>query len=313
MNWNWSFRLVRLFRTDVRIHWSLLAFAIYYVMRGAERGGGALFIGLFVLLPYALLLVSVVMHEFGHVFAARHYGLAVHHIVLTPIGGIAVTGGSFSPRSEFVIAACEPLVNLVLATSGTGVYFALGGQFFLDMLLPLTQRGFTSLWADGQIGLLLLYDFVQTQMLLFLFNVLMVAYPMDGGRMVFSVLWKRKGYRRGLVISCKVAKVVAVGMGVVGLVTLSPMLIVIAVFVYLQATATQRNAPLMAEPQTGYLGALHKQRAQRDAEPGWMESWKRSREARQTTKALEKAEREGIHTLTSDERELLRKRRQRMN
>lgn len=314
LNWNWSFRLVRLFRTDVRIHWSLLAFIVYYVMRGAQHGGGLLFLGLFVLLPYALLLVTVVMHEFGHVFAARHFGLPVDHIVLTPIGGMAVLGGgSYSPWSEFVVAACGPAVNLGLAAAGTAAYLALGGSMYLDMLVPLSNRGFVSLWADGQLGLLLLYDFVQMQMVLFLFNVMTVAYPLDGGRMVFAALWKARGYRRGLAISCKVAKVVAVGLGLLGLVTFSPMVMVIAAFVFVQAAMTQRQIPMLVEPDARYYEALRRQRKQREAKPGWADRWRVKRDARLTARALEKAEREGIHKLTDQERELLRKRRQRMN
>ncbi len=314
MNWNWSFRLVRLFRTDVRIHWTLLAFIIYYVMRGAQHGGGLLFLGLFVMLPYALLLVTVVMHEFGHVFAARHYGLPVDHIVLTPIGGMAVLGGgSYSPWSEFVVAACGPAVNLVLAAAGATAFLALGGPFYTDMLVPLSSRGFVELWSQGQVGLLLLYDFVQMQMVLFLFNVMMVAYPLDGGRMLFAALWQTKGYRRGLAVSCKVAKVVAVGMGLAGLVTFSPMLMVIAAFVFLQAVMTQRQIPLLVEPDKRHYEALRRQRKQREAKPGWLENWRAGRQAKMTARAVAKAEREGIHTLTAQERELLRKRRQRMN
>jgi stage IV sporulation protein FB len=314
MNWNWSFRLIRLFRTDVRIHWSLLAFFIYYVIRGAQHGGGVVLLALFVLLPYLVLLVTVVMHEFGHVFAARHYGLPVDEIVLTPIGGVALLGASaWSPRSEFVIAACGPLVNVGLATVATAAYLAMGGPLHWDMLLPIASDGFASLWGDGRIGLLLLYDFVQMQMVLFLFNVLMVAYPLDGGRMVFAALWKLKGYRRGLTTSCTVAKVVAVGMGIVGLVTFSPMLMVIAAFVFLQAAMTRKRIPMLREPDTRYHEALRRQRSQRAAQDGWVEAWRRRREDRQTARAIEKVEREGIHSLTTRERELLRKRRERMN
>lgn len=314
MNWNWSFRLVRLFRTDVRIHWSLLAFLVYYVMRGAQHGGGLVFLGLFVLLPYLLLLTTVVMHEFGHVFAARHYGLPVDHIVLTPLGGMAVLGGgAYSPRSELVIAISGPLVNVALAALGALAYLALGGPLVFDMFVPLTSSGFGALWADGQLALLLLYDFVQMQMVLFLFNVLMVAYPLDGGRIVFAALWKWKGYRKGLHISCTVAKAVAVGMAVVGLVTFSPMLMVIGAFVFLQATMTKKRIPMMVEPEAGYYEALNRQRRSREADQGWVASWKRTQEERQTARALQKAERDGIHALTAHERELLKKRRQKMN
>jgi stage IV sporulation protein FB len=312
MDWNWSFRLVRLFRTDVRIHWTLPAFLIYFVMRGAEYGGGLLFLSLFVLLPFLLLFASVVMHEFGHVFAARHFGLPVHHVVLTPMGGMAVMGGSHFPRSEFVVAAAGPLVNLALGALAFTMYWAFGGPLHVDMLVPLSKHGFGSLWSSQQLGLLVLYDFVQMQMFLFLFNVLMVAYPMDGGRMVFSVLWARKGYRRGLSISCGIAKGMAIALGLFGLVTLSPMLLVVGVFLFIQARMTERRLPMFVEPEAPYYEALHRQRLERK-QSGRLESWKKSRERAQTARALEKAERDGIHTLSAQERELLRRRREGMN
>ncbi len=83
----WSVKIVRVAGTEIRLHITFLLFLAwigfaYYHAGGAEAAlRGVVFI--------ALLFSSVVLHEFGHVVAARRFGIQTPDITLLPIGGVA--------------------------------------------------------------------------------------------------------------------------------------------------------------------------------------------------------------------------------
>src|SRR5512134_13528 len=110
----WSIRLFDFAGTAVRIHLTfflLLAWiaAIHWSRGGpAEAVTGVAFI--------VALFVCVVLHEFGHVFAVRRYGIRTSDITLLPIGGVAsLERMPEKPSQEIVVALAGPAVNLVIA------------------------------------------------------------------------------------------------------------------------------------------------------------------------------------------------------
>ncbi len=324
MDWNWSFRAFRLFGTDVRIHWSLPAFFLYFVLRAASHGTSPTFLALFVVTPFVLLFASVLAHEYGHIFAARWYGLHVGRTILTPIGGMVMVGQAQTPKSELVVAAAGPAVNLALALLGTLFYALLGGPFSASLVVPLLGDDlFARLYQQGDLGTLMVRDFVQTNAMLWWFNVLMVAYPLDGGRMLFSALWKRHGYQTGMVLACKVSRVLAVVLGIAAIILLSPILAVIAFFVWLQATMVLRQIPQLAQPGLGSSGGIGRarwprakprQRGQKRGLGGLRDAvvrWHDRREAERYLELVAKAEMKGLHALSDDERAFLKQYRER--
>lgn len=319
MIWKWSFRAFRLWGTVVRIHWSLLAFFLYYVVRAFSHDLSPAFVAMLVVTPFVLLFGSVLLHEFGHIFAARHFKLSVGETILTPIGGMVMVGRARTPWSEFWIAAWGPIVNVVLAAAGLLLYTLLGGPISVSMLVPfVTDDAFSQLYRQGDMGLLVLRDFVQTNVMLFVFNVVMVAYPMDGGRMLLAGLWHRSGYRGGMEMACKVSRVMAVLMVVGGFLMRSVLLALIGVFVWMQAAMMLRQLPLLDDPGGGHGSSRRQSLRQREREirqelktlrGNWLSRWLEQRETERYVRLLHKAETEGLHSLSDRERAILRRAR----
>lgn len=121
------------------------------------------------------LFASVVAHELGHALQALREGMRIDGITLWLFGGVARFVGMFpSPGAELRIAAAGPVVTAALL----GV-FAAAGWLAVHAGLPLAVRG-------------VLVYLAAVNLLLLAFN-LVPALPLDGGRMLRALLWRRKG------------------------------------------------------------------------------------------------------------------------
>jgi len=115
---------------------------------------------------------SLVLHELGHALAARREGMEIEGITLWMFGGVARFSTAFpSAGAEFRIAVAGPLVTLVLG----GTFIAAGAW------IPLPDA------VDGVVAWLGYINLV-----LLAFN-LIPALPLDGGRILRSIMWRLKG------------------------------------------------------------------------------------------------------------------------
>jgi len=204
----------RLFGIDVRIHFTFVllraAGAVVHALQGGARSAveGLAFV--------LLLFGSVLLHELGHARMARRFGIPTRDITLLPIGGVARMELPARPRAELAIALAGPAVNVAIAVVLGVALAATSG------LVPVSQVGL----ATG--------PFVERLMLanlsLALFNLL-PAFPMDGGRVLRSVLASWQGQARATRMAAKVGKAMALLLGVAGLFG-NPMLVLVAVFVW---------------------------------------------------------------------------------
>ena len=110
----WSLTMGSIAGTAIRIHVTFLLFlvwlgVIFYRQGGAEAAWqGTIFI--------VLIFLCVLLHELGHVFAARRYGVPTRDVTLWPFGGIASMERMPDKPSEQLILA-EAWVNIAIATA----------------------------------------------------------------------------------------------------------------------------------------------------------------------------------------------------
>lgn len=218
---SWSFRLARILGTDVKVHFTfvLLLGFLYLGIRESNGADAALLITEF----FLLLFLCVLLHEFGHILMARHFGIRTPDVILLPIGGVArLERLPEEPRQEFLIALAGPAVTLAIAFS-MSLWLRATGQ-------PLVWPSWEGTGLDASIPQLLF----STNVALLLFNLL-PAYPMDGGRVLRSILSARIGLVRATRIAASIGQLLAMVIGVYGLARNQPMLILIGIFVFFGA------------------------------------------------------------------------------
>jgi len=217
----WSFKLGTFAGIGVYVHWTFLLLVgwifVAHLSQGKDPTQAAIGVG-FIL----ALFVCVVLHEFGHALTARRYGVRTRDITLLPIGGLArLERIPEKPMQEFWVAVAGPAVNVVIALA---LFVAL---ILLNSLNQLYQ--FELLKGHFLVRLMWVNVFLVA------FNLL-PAFPMDGGRVLRALLATRLGRRRATVIAANVGQGMAILFGIVGFLY-NPMLIFIAIFVYLGAQA----------------------------------------------------------------------------
>lgn len=232
----WSYKIARVAGIDVRLHATFLLLLAFFGFTGYANGGpvAAVLQTLFVL----LLFLCVLLHEFGHAFAARIYGIRTPDITLLPIGGVArLERMPENPGQELVIAVAGPMVNVVIAL---GLWIALG--------LP---SPFNDLDVMGTGGKGLAFQLLHVNVMLVAFN-LIPAFPMDGGRMLRAGLALAMGHAPATRIAARVGQVIAVLLafagffGVPGIVNPSLFLVFIAMFVFMGAQQEAAYAEMRA-------------------------------------------------------------------
>jgi stage IV sporulation protein FB len=228
----WSYRIVTLFGTEVRLHITFLALLGWYAFVAWRVGGeaaAAWSVGFL-----ALVFASVLLHEFGHVLMAKRFGIRTPDILLSPIGGLArLERMPEEPRQELLVALAGPAVTLAIVAVLAGTR-ALG---------PDSQ----SLWVFDPGHERLLPALLRANIVLLGFN-LIPAFPMDGGRVLRAILSSRIGLVRGTRIAARIGQLFAFGLGLFGL-WASPMLVLIAGFIYLAADGEAKAVETRAAGQ----------------------------------------------------------------
>ncbi|SCW90608.1 site-2 protease family protein [Ancylobacter rudongensis] len=215
----WSLTVGYVYGTAVRIHVTFLLFLAWIWVAYYQRGGaGAAWEGVAFV---ALLFLCVLLHEFGHIFAARRYGVKTPEVTLWPFGGIArLERIPEKPSEELVVALAGPAVNVVIAAV---LLVFLGGNVGVEHIEAI---------ENPQVSLLA--KLAAANIFLVVFN-LIPAFPMDGGRVLRALLAMKMSHAQATQMAASIGQGLAIGLGVLGIFG-NPMLIIIAVFVFLAAS-----------------------------------------------------------------------------
>ena len=236
-----SFKLGRLFGIPVLIHFTfLLIIPLFAWVIGSDIGftvnmvrnifhvsiddqlilsgyvpyilGGTVAIGLF---------IGVFIHELAHSLVALRSGIEISNITLLFFGGVAaIEEQEPEPGTEFVMALAGPLTSLALGLISGAIVYA------IQMLVHSTQVAGVLIYVFGYLAIL--------NVLLFGFNLL-PAFTMDGGRVLRAYLATKMPLYRATAIASSIGKGFAIIFGLVGLLLFSPILILIAFFIYIGA------------------------------------------------------------------------------
>ena len=172
------------------------------------------------------LFAGVLLHEFGHSLVAMRYDVEIDSITLWLLGGVA----SFKQipedwRQEFNIAIAGPLVSV-----GVGVVAFVAFQLLPTALDPVRfVVGYLALMNVG----------------LAVFNML-PGFPMDGGRVLRALLARNRPHARATQLASEVGKTFAFALGLLGLFAFSPLMILLAFFIYIAASGEAQQSTLKA-------------------------------------------------------------------
>ncbi|WP_437657058.1 site-2 protease family protein [Sorangium sp. So ce1182] len=223
--------VLRIRGIPIRLHITLLIFLPYVAYAAASQfsvvasslgisrealrlpplaWGGILAVGLF---------VAILAHELAHSFVALRNGVRVRAITLMMLGGVSQIERD-DPEHEAWMAFAGPLMSFGIALGSYAAY----------RLLP----------APAEVGAALL-AFAITNAIIGAFNLL-PAFPMDGGRVLRGLLLRRLGPARATRVATTTGKGMAVAFGLLGLLSWNPILVLIAVFVHMGASAEQARA-----------------------------------------------------------------------
>ena len=183
-----GFQVGRIFGINIRIDWSwlliflLISWNLSVVFGQAHPNWGLGESWLVAIIAALLFFISVLLHELAHSVMARIQGVPVRSITLFLFGGVSnIEREPPSPNAEFLITVVGPATSIVLGGLFTWIGLTTAGQATVGLSAPnvisrLDPLTTLLLWL-GPINLIL-----------GVFN-LIPGFPLDGGRLLRSILW----------------------------------------------------------------------------------------------------------------------------
>ena len=242
---SWSFPTVQLFGIMIRVHIVLpmvLLGLIGRVAVGKEYHPGTWQDAAMLM---ALMFLSILLHEFGHCFAARAMDGEADEVLLWPLGGLAFCRSlPHTPLAHFIFAMGGPLVDLIFCiVTGLVLFFA------FDYLPPISPFWYPYRWdadsiavkpwtwgnldiRESNLYVITLMRFFWINWILMLFNLVLVGFPFDSGRMLQAALWPRLGHYQSTKVAIYCGFGIMVLIGLISIVYTEPLLVFLAIFIF---------------------------------------------------------------------------------
>lgn len=201
---SWNLSLGRWAGVQVRLHLFFIAFAFLAIYYAAMPPGNLLWYGVSCVV---ILLVSVLLHEFGHCFVAWKVGGNPDQILVWPFGGLIHAHAGHEPQNELASAMAGPVVNLILFGFTAPIVWASSGNLaaLLNPLNPPVPAAAGMTWRTvAEVTCWLNW-------LLVVVNLL-PACQLDATRVLRAILWHRVNHRMTVLIASRVAQATAVGL-----------------------------------------------------------------------------------------------------
>lgn len=344
----WSISLGRVFGINIRIHILFPVVALPLILRMATMDDIIPGTWIDATVVMGLLFFTVLLHEFGHCAGARAVDGDAHQILMWPLGGLASIEVPHTARANFIATAAGPAVNLVICLIAVFLYGMLTDWSLRPTWNPIPdikygwypyridEAGSVLLYHwdgskhfESRVAVITLARLFWVSWASFLLNVLILGFPLDGGRMFQCLLWPRVGFRQSMQMAIFVGFIYALVLGAVGLWTNQVLLLCLALFIYV----TCRQQLIMLETGAeeslfgydftqGYTSLERDQpAAPKRRKPNFIQRWlqrraqrklqhemeQREAEERRMDELLEKVQRDGLQALSDEERRFLKR------
>jgi Zn-dependent protease len=312
----WSFPLYRLFGIAVRMHWLLVVVLAGILIKAGADGGWRLagWTGV----TEAILLASILFHEYAHCWMAVRLGGRAEQVLLWPLGGLACVDFSQRPGNVMRVAGIGPISSLVLATACVVALVAWGAPLRWLHLTPFEH------WWPGGFSLeqVFVLHAARLNLILALFNMLVPAWPLDGAKVLFAYLSGRHGAEKAARTVIVLSVPVGLALLILGVAQNEVLTICLGAWVLVEALTLNRLVgvgELESHPAFSHQAPEYDYMPQPEPKPGFFERWRRRRAAKrardeaalreraqgQVDAVLEKVSREGMGSLTDSERRVL--------
>jgi len=267
-----------------------------------------------------LLFLFVLLHEFGHCFGSRAVGGTADDILMWPLGGLASVDPPDRPWEHLVTTICGPAVNLAVCAL-LFPFLVYNGVSASNLLNPFgsVYELFGKTWWPIAFTYKINYW-------LFVFNVFLPVFPMDGGRILQEILWFRTGSKfRSTLIACNVGMFLGAIIGFISLYHQNLLMFGIMLFCVIHSYQVRQQLLISAlenagtfgyDFSEGYRSFDHDEDDERPPrKPSFLQRWRAKRAEKQrkaeadmdreVDRILAKLHDEGLASLTAREKKFL--------